>query len=74
MSAGSSVICKQPIKVVSHTIGVCKVTPNGKDCSSSSSSNTGHMHQIRVHLEFLDYPEERDSVFNHVPICQAKKL
>ena len=55
--------------MVSYKIGVCKVSPNGKDCytefervSFNAASNssvvlcrprTGRMHQIRVHLQFL---------------------
>ena len=59
--------CKEPIEVVSYKIGVCKVSPNGKDCytefervSFNGTSSvvlcrprTGRMHQIRVHLQFL---------------------
>ena len=53
--------------MVSYKIGVCKVSPNGKDCytefervSFNGTSSvvlcrprTGRMHQIRVHLQFL---------------------
>lgn len=59
--------CNEPIEVVSYKIGVCKVSPTGKDCTTAFkkiSFNgktsvvlckpiTGRMHQIRVHLQFL---------------------
>jgi 23S rRNA-/tRNA-specific pseudouridylate synthase len=59
--------CKEPIEVVSYKIGVCKVSPNGKDCHTEFQRlsfngrtsvvlcrpRTGRMHQIRVHLQFL---------------------
>ena len=60
-------ICKESIEVVSYKIGVCKVSPQGKECHTEFqrlSFNgrtsvvlcrplTGRMHQIRVHLQFL---------------------
>ena len=60
-------VCREPIEVVSYKIGVCKVSPNGKDCHTEFerlSFNgrtsvvlcrplTGRMHQIRVHLQYL---------------------
>lgn len=55
--------------MVSYKIGVCKVSPKGKDCSTvfkrlgfNTRTNTsvvlcrpktGRMHQIRVHLQYL---------------------
>lgn len=61
--------CQEPIEVVSYKIGVCKVSPKGKDCSTvfkrlgyNAGANTsvvlcrpktGRMHQIRVHLQYL---------------------
>ncbi|XP_050327877.1 pseudouridylate synthase RPUSD2-like [Bactrocera neohumeralis] len=71
--------CKEPIEVVSYKIGVCKVSPKGKDCSTTFekiSYNgttsvilckplTGRMHQIRVHLQYLGYPIINDPLYNH---------
>ena len=59
--------CTQPVEVVSYKIGVCKVSPQGKECrteferlSFNGTSSvvlcrpfTGRMHQIRVHLQYL---------------------
>lgn len=53
--------------MVSYKIGVCKVSPKGKECTTTfqkigyngTSSVvlckplTGRMHQIRVHLQYL---------------------
>ena len=55
------------MEVVSYKIGVCKVSPRGKECRTEFerlSFNgktsvvlcrpfTGRMHQIRVHLQYL---------------------
>lgn len=53
--------------MVSYKIGVCKVSPKGKDCTTTFEKLgyngktsvvlckplTGRMHQIRVHLQYL---------------------
>lgn len=75
-----SVECEEPIQVVSHKIGVCKVSPKGKLCRTSfqligynEKINTsvvlckpysGRMHQIRVHLQYLGYPIKNDPLYN----------
>ncbi|XP_023290767.1 RNA pseudouridylate synthase domain-containing protein 2 [Orussus abietinus] len=74
------VVCSEPIEVVSYKIGVCKVSEKGKDCvtrfkrlSFNGRSSvvlckpqTGRMHQIRVHLQYLGYPVVNDPLYNHV--------
>lgn len=59
--------CKEPIEVVSYKIGVCKISPKGKECKTLFQKlgyngktsvvlckpRTGRMHQIRVHLQYL---------------------
>lgn len=71
--------CEQPIEVVSYKIGVCKVSPRGKHCTTtfqklgfngktsviSCKPHTGRMHQIRVHLQYLGYPVVNDPLYNH---------
>ncbi|XP_065202693.1 uncharacterized protein LOC135833021 isoform X2 [Planococcus citri] len=76
------IVCEEPIEVVSYKIGVCKVSKNGKSCSTTfqilfydESNNTsvvlalphtGRMHQIRVHLQYLGYPVINDPLYNHI--------
>ncbi|EDV32359.2 uncharacterized protein Dana_GF15796, isoform A [Drosophila ananassae] len=71
--------CCEPIDVVSYKIGVCKVSPKGKDCKTTfqrigevgdcsivhCKPLTGRMHQIRVHLQYLGYPISNDPLYNH---------
>nr|XP_044249575.1 RNA pseudouridylate synthase domain-containing protein 2 [Drosophila takahashii] len=71
--------CNEKIDVVSYKIGVCKVSPKGKDCKTTFQKIgevgdesivlckplTGRMHQIRVHLQFLGYPISNDPLYNH---------
>ncbi|XP_024082247.1 RNA pseudouridylate synthase domain-containing protein 2-like, partial [Cimex lectularius] len=74
--------CSEPIEVVSYKIGVCKVSPKGKECTTifhklgynaetntsvvACKPHTGRMHQIRVHLQYLGYPVVNDPLYNHV--------
>ena len=67
-----------PIEVVSHKIGVCRVSPGGKPCHTDFQRlsydgknsvvlcrpKTGRMHQIRVHLQYLGYPILNDPLYN----------
>ncbi|XP_002036528.2 RNA pseudouridylate synthase domain-containing protein 2 isoform X1 [Drosophila sechellia] len=71
--------CNEKIDVVSYKIGVCKVSPKGKDCKTTfkrigevgsdsivlCKPLTGRMHQIRVHLQYLGYPISNDPLYNH---------
>ncbi|XP_050529421.1 pseudouridylate synthase RPUSD2-like [Daktulosphaira vitifoliae] len=77
-----SIECSEPIEVVSYKIGVCKVSSKGKICSTkfklidyNETSNTslvkcypnsGRMHQIRVHLQYLGHPITNDPLYNDV--------
>eukprot|EP00095_Tigriopus_kingsejongensis_P006178 snap_masked-scaffold191_size271209-processed-gene-0.7 protein:Tk06178 transcript:snap_masked-scaffold191_size271209-processed-gene-0.7-mRNA-1 annotation:"AGAP009693-PA" len=78
--------CNQPVEVVSYKIGVCKVSPQGKECrteferlSFNGSTSvvlcrpfTGRMHQIRVHLQYLGFPVINDPLYNHVVFGPTK--
>ena len=73
------VTCNQPMKVVSHKVGVCQIDDEGKEastefhlvCYNGDSSvvrclpHTGRMHQIRVHLQYIGYPIINDPIYNH---------
>lgn len=66
-------MCTEPIEVVSYKIGVCRVSPKGKDCQTEferlsyngktsvvlCKPRTGRMHQIRVHLQYLGEYQEK---------------
>ena len=72
------ITCKMPIEVVSHKIGVCRVSAQGKPCHTEFERlsydgknsvvlcrpRTGRMHQIRVHLQYLGYPIINDPLYN----------
>lgn len=74
------IVCSESIEVVSYKIGVCKVSAKGKDCITRfkrlsyngktsvvlCKPQTGRMHQIRVHLQYLGYPVVNDPLYNHV--------
>ncbi|XP_033117384.1 RNA pseudouridylate synthase domain-containing protein 2-like isoform X2 [Anneissia japonica] len=74
------IVCEEPIFVVSHKIGVCRVSPQGKECRTQFERisydgetsilkcipHTGRMHQIRVHLQYLGYPITNDPLYNNM--------
>ncbi|XP_071502438.1 uncharacterized protein [Diadema antillarum] len=71
--------CAEPIFIVSHKIGVCRVKTDGKPChtrferlSYDGETSiikcyplTGRMHQIRVHLQYLGFPIINDPLYNN---------
>ncbi|CAB0043603.1 unnamed protein product [Trichogramma brassicae] len=80
------IVCSEPIEVVSYKIGVCKVSEKGKDCLTKfkrlsyngqtsvvlCKPQTGRMHQIRVHLQYLGYPVCNDPLYNHTVFGPVK--
>ncbi|XP_071824456.1 uncharacterized protein [Apostichopus japonicus] len=74
-----SVECNEPIFIVSHKIGICRVSPDGKPCKTNFQRisydgetsivkcfpETGRMHQIRVHLQYLGHPIQNDPLYNN---------
>lgn len=73
------IVCREPIEILSHKIGICLVDPQGKACETEFElvetngeesvvrcrPHTGRMHQIRVHLQFLGFPITNDPLYNH---------
>ncbi|XP_072024531.1 uncharacterized protein [Amphiura filiformis] len=69
--------CSEPIFTVSHKIGVCRVSPEGKPSKTlfqrvsydgetsiiKCLPHTGRMHQIRVHLQYLGFPILNDPLY-----------
>eukprot|EP00731_Ephydatia_muelleri_P026928 Em0018g1028a len=84
-----TVECNEPILIVSMKLGICKVDPQGKDCSTTFTRlsyngrtsvvkcipKTGRMHQIRVHLQWLGYPIVNDPLYNNLAWgpCKGKQ-
>jgi len=68
----------QPIQVISYKIGVCIISDKGKSAKTVFSRlsykdgvsvvicrpQTGRMHQIRVHLQYLGFPISNDPLYN----------
>ncbi|GFQ73633.1 RNA pseudouridylate synthase domain-containing protein 2 [Trichonephila clavata] len=71
--------CKESLEVISPKMGICIVSPTGKECETifeklsyngtssvvSCKPLTGRMHQIRVHLQYLGHPITNDPIYNH---------
>lgn len=69
----------QPIETIANRIGICIVSPKGKESKTTferlnyngKSSTvlakplTGRMHQIRVHLQYLGFPITNDKFYNN---------
>lgn len=74
-----TIICKEPIAVISPKMGISLASTSGKDCETEFQKlsfngkssvvlckpKTGRMHQIRVHLQFLGHPILNDPIYNH---------
>jgi len=72
------IVSTQPLLVVSYKIGVVVVDKEGKECKTvfkrlqykngqsivACYPETGRMHQIRVHLQYLGFPISNDPLYN----------
>jgi len=68
----------EPIHVISYKIGVCIISDDGKTAKTQFKRlaykdgvsvvicrpQTGRMHQIRVHLQYLGFPISNDPLYN----------